>query len=205
MGLFDAFTGKSQRRDIEQANALAQAALERGRAESIGTREDALERSLGFLEGGRGAENLLLQALGVQGPEAQRTFTNELFTPGFNDELQFGIDALDQSAAARGGLFSGNQLKSVADFGTRLKRDAFNTRVNQLFQLAGNAPAQSAQATLNTGDAIAGTQFGGAQLEANQATNFGNAMAQSRSIPINNLLAIGSAGAKAAGAYFGAG
>ena len=200
MGLFDAFFGKSQRRDIEQANAQAQAALSRGREESIGTREDALERSLGFLEGGRGAENLLLQALGVQGPQAQRAFANELFTPGFEDELQFGIDALDQSAAARGGLFSGSQLKSVADFGSRLKRDAFNMRVNQLFQLAGNAPAQSAQATLNTGDAIAQTQFGGAQLDANRAINFGNALADTRSIPINNLLSLGTSIAKIASA-----
>ena len=201
MGLFDSFFGNDQRDDIRAADAQAQAALKKGRKQSIATREGALEQSLGFLEGGRDAQNVLLNALGVNGPDAQRDFANTLFTPGFEDELQFGVDQIDNSAASRGMLFSGDTLKAVADHGQRFKRGAFNDRVNQLFQLAGNAPAQSAAFAADTGDQIAATQFGSGQLNANRAVNFGNAMAASRSVPINNLLALGQTAAKVAGAF----
>jgi hypothetical protein len=199
IGLFDSFLGNDQRKDIEAANDRATASLAKGKDESIGTRNQYLERSLGFLKPGLDSQNVLLRALGVQGQGPQQQYYDEFQNdPGFEAATQYGINALDRSAAAKGGLFSGGQMKAVSDFGLRRQNDAFNNRINQLFQLTGNAPAMSAAATQDTGGQIADTQFGYGQLQANQATNFGNAMAASRSIPINNLLSLASSGAKVA-------
>jgi hypothetical protein len=185
--------GNDQRRDIEAANASASAALAAGKSDSIGTRQQYLDKTLGYLQPGIDTQNQLMQALGVQGPEAQQAyFSNFQHDPSF----QFGVDALDRSAASRGNLFSGGQMKALSNYGAQ----RFDTRINQLMQLQGNSPALAAGATQDTGGQIADTQFGYGQLVANQATNYGNSMAASRSIPINNLLSIGNIAAKAYGA-----
>jgi hypothetical protein len=200
MGLWDSFTGKKQQQDLSQANALAQQRITGGLADYTNTSKDYLDKSLAFLQPGVESGNqtlkLLGDILGINGREAQSSyFSNFQNDPGFNATLDAGVQAADRSAAARGLSRSGGQQRSLFDFGQRLQNDFFNQRTNNLFGLMGvgqNAANTSAALTSNTGQGIADAQFGTGQLLANQATNYGNAMAQSRSIPINNILGFGN-------------
>jgi hypothetical protein len=200
MGLWDSFMGKDQRNDISAANSLAQQRITGGLADYTNTSKDYLDKSLAFLQPGVESGNqtlkLLGDILGLNGQGAQSSyFSNFQNDPGFNATLDAGVQAADRSAAARGLSRSGGQQRSLFDFGQRLQNDFFNQRTNNLFGLMGvgqNAANTSAALTSNTGQGIADAQFGTGQLLANQATNYGNAMAQSRSIPINNILGFGN-------------
>jgi hypothetical protein len=97
--------------------------------------------------------------------------------PGYGFRLREGLRALESSAAARGGLLSGNQMRGVTRFGQGLASDeytnAFNryqaeraARLNPLQFLAGMA-----QSSANTLTGAAG-QYG--QNMAEGATAMGN-------------------------------
>jgi hypothetical protein len=97
--------------------------------------------------------------------------------PGYGFRLREGLRALESSAAARGGLLSGNQMRGVTRFGQGLASDeytnAFNryqaeraARLNPLQSLAGMA-----QSSANTLTGAAG-QYG--QNMAEGATAMGN-------------------------------
>jgi hypothetical protein len=97
--------------------------------------------------------------------------------PGYGFRLKEGLRALESSAAARGGLLSGNQMRGVTRFGQGLASDeytnAFNryqaeraARLNPLQSLAGMA-----QSSANTLTGAAG-QYG--QNMAEGATAMGN-------------------------------
>lgn len=101
-----------------------------------------------------------------QGVNALNMLSSELLqpleaTPQFNFALEQGVNALDQSAAARGKLLSGQQVKAVQGFGTGLANQLSGERLNRLASLSGVGQT----ATTNTG------QFG-----ANAAANSGNAL-----------------------------
>lgn len=208
MGFWDAFTGKSQRNDIlagqEQANQYIQQAL----GQASGTTSEYLNKALGYLqpgmETGGNALRLLGDALGANGQPAQQGYFNTIQTdPGFQAAQDYGIRALDRSAASRGLLRSGGQQEALYDFGQKNFNDFYNTRTNNLFNLAGigtGAANTSAGLTSQAGDNLANMQFGTGQLFANNAINTQNAVAQSRSVPINNILG----GINAAANLFGA-
>lgn len=97
--------------------------------------------------------------------------------PGYQFRMREGLKALDRTAAARGGLLSGAQLRGVTrygqEFGTQEYTNAFNryqaeraARLNPLQSLAGMG--QSTAATL-------GQQAGAyGQSMANSAAQMGN-------------------------------
>jgi hypothetical protein len=77
-------------------------------------------------------------------------FTMEKFQadPGYGFRLKEGLRALESSAAARGGLLSGNQMRGITQFGQELGSQEFtnafnryqaerNARLNPLQSLAG--------------------------------------------------------------------
>jgi hypothetical protein len=211
MSLWDAFTGKSQRQDLTTANSIANRQIQEGLGAYTNTSKEYLDKSLGFLQPGIDSGNatlkLLGDILGVNGREAQSSyFSGFQNDPGFMAAQDAGIQALDRSAAARGLSRSGGQTRSLFDFGQRNMLDAYNSRIGSLFGLMqpGMASANTAAGiTSNTGQGIADAQFGTGQLLANQATNFGNAMAQSRSLPINNILGFGNMFANIAKGFSG--
>ena len=97
--------------------------------------------------------------------------------PGYAFRMREGLKALDRSAAARGGLLGGNQLRGVTQFGQDLASqeytNAFNryqaersARLNPLQSLAGVG-----QTATNTLSNEAG-QYG--QAMANNAAQMGN-------------------------------
>lgn len=111
-------------------------------------------------------------------------------SPGFDFQLSQGQRAIDGSAAARGGVFSGATLKAQQQFGTGLAQQDF---YNYLAQLSGLAGMGSGAAGMT---ATAGGNFGAAQ--GNALASIGNAQAAG-AVGVGN--AINSAIGNALGTY----
>jgi|GEM_PF-7127246 len=75
-------------------------------------------------------------------------------SPGYEFRLQEGLNALDQSAAARGGLLSGGHLKRATRYAQDYASGEFNTRFNQLNALSGGGQVAGQNAS------TAGSAFG---------------------------------------------
>jgi len=102
--------------------------------------------------------------------------------PGYAFRMSEGLKALDASAASRGGLLSGNALRSASDYGQKTASDEYLNAFNR-YQL--NRKNQLAPLE---------TLFGGAHDSANTlggaASNLGNALA-SNSYQLGNVQAAG--------------
>jgi hypothetical protein len=77
-----------------------------------------------YLQVGQTAANGLNQFL--QTPFSQPTLADVQNSPGYQFQLQTGVDALDKSAAAKGNLFSGTQGTALEKFGTGLADSTYN-------------------------------------------------------------------------------
>jgi len=206
--LFDAFTGESQREDLEAGAVAATEERRRGarraRGELTGARDLAIETITPDLETGRAAEDQFLAAIGVRGRDAQQEFFDTFETdPGFEAETEAGIEAIGRSASARGLTFSGRTLKELQDFGQLRKRSAFSERLDRLAELGQRATqtrTNIANLQFGTGQTLADIEFGTGQQEAGQAINLANVRAETRGIPLTNLVELGKVGAKIAAA-----
>lgn len=71
-----------------------------------------------FTEQGTAAFNEQAALNGLLGPEAQAAARARFTTdPGYNFRLEQGVNALDRSASARGGLYSGAAAKALTEYG----------------------------------------------------------------------------------------
>lgn len=89
----------------------------------------AYQKMLGIGPGGTGATSPILQMLGI-GPNGQPTgggINPATFqsSPGYQFQLQQGMDAVTNSNAARGGL-GGNALKALQQYGSGLANQSWN-------------------------------------------------------------------------------
>lgn len=106
--------------------------------------------------------------------------------PGYAFRMREGLKALDRSAAARGGLLSGNQLRGVTQFGQDLASQEYTNAFNRY---------QSERAArLNPLQSLAGMGQSNAATMAQQAGQFGQNMAENQ-IARGNLRASGYMGA----------
>jgi len=92
--------------------------------------------------------------------------------PGVAFRLQQGVDALDRSAAARGGLLSGNQLRGVTEFGQNFGTQEYTNAFNR-YQMERQARLNPLQSLTGMGQTTANTIGAAGQ---NMATNVGNDM-----------------------------
>jgi hypothetical protein len=157
--------------------------------------EEGVQRQQPFYEAGVNALPGYLQ--GIQpGGELVRGFTAEDFQkyqdPGYGFRLKEGINALDRSAAARGSLRGGNQMRGITEFGQNLASqeygNAYNryigeqaTRRNALAGLVGQG--QTTANTINASGAAMGTNVGNAMIgqgynQANASMYGANAQAR---------------------------
>lgn len=127
-----------------------------------------------------------------QGVNALNTFAGEVnrpleATPQFNFLLNQGVGALDRSAASRGKLLSGQQVKAVQQFGTDLAGQFSNDRLNRLASLAG--VGQTATTQGGVFGANAANQIGANLINAGNARASGF-VGQSNAIndSLNNFL-----------------
>lgn len=122
--------------------------------------------------------------------------------PGYQFALNEGKNAIEQSAAARGGLFSGKTLKDLARYATDYAGTQFNQR--GAFRLGEQAQRYNQLAGLSgTGQAAA---MGGAQLGANSAATiadlYGSGGAARAAGMIGGANALGNAFSNAGNMYY---
>jgi hypothetical protein len=197
---------------VAASDAASQAQLQSTR-ESIAAQEKAFNRQLElqepFRQAGLKGQNRLMDLLGVsdntkaQGygslstPFNAQSMYND---PGYAFRLNEGIKALDRSAAARGGLLSGAQLKAVNRYGQEYAANeygnAFNrqqlerasilnplqslsgqaqTSANTMSQAAGNLGAGESAALLAGGNAVAANTIGAGNARASGYIGSANA------------------------------
>jgi len=105
--------------------------------------------------------------------------------PGYAFRMREGLKALDRSAAARGGLLGGNQLRGVTQFGQDLASQEYTNAFNRY---------QSERAArLNPVQSLAGMGQSNAATMAQQAGQFGQNMAEN-ALMRGNMRASGYAG-----------
>jgi hypothetical protein len=133
-----------------------------------------------FRQAGLAGQNKILTLLGLDGGDRtsadfgvyDHDFGNKDFVtdPGYGFRVSEGLKAVERSAAARGGLLSGNTLRGVTELGQNLGSQEYQAAYNRYQTDRTNRlnPLQSLQ--------------GGAQTSANQlsnaAQNLGNANAE---------------------------
>lgn len=140
-----------------------------------------------FRQAGLKGQNELLDLLGLSGNTGAagygsmaKSFTGQDMykDPGYAFRLNEGVKALDRSAAARGGLLGGNQLRGVTqfgqDYGSQEYMNAFNryqaerqARLNPLQSLAGQA--QTSANTLTSAAGNLGNVLGESAINAGNA------------------------------------
>lgn len=177
--------GSQQSRAAERAADTTAAATRDATALQRQMYQEGVQRQQPFYQAGVNALPQYVQ--GIQpGGELVRGFTANDFQkyqdPGYGFRLKEGMKALQGSAAARGGLLSGNTLRGLTDYGQQAASQEFGnaynrfigeqaTRRNALAGLAGQG-----QTTANTIGSM-GQAFGntvGNQM-INQGVNQANA------------------------------
>ena len=161
---------KTQAKSADKATALQKQMYEEG-----------VVRQKPFYEAGITGQNRLMDILGLSDRKtaegygsAMRPFGMSDFEadPGYAFRMKEGLKSLDQQAAARGGLISGNALRGAQQYGQDLGSQEYQNAYNRYQTNRANVlnPLQSllgqAQSTANT--------LGSAGQ--NYATNAGNTM-----------------------------
>jgi hypothetical protein len=105
--------------------------------------------------------------------------------PGYAFRMREGLKALDRTAAARGGLLSGAQLRGVTRYGQELGSQEFTNAFNRY--------QAERQARLNPLQSLTGMGQSTATTLANQAGQYGQSMANSAA-QMGNIRASGYMG-----------
>lgn len=158
----------TQARATEAASAAQAAATDK----SIDAQERMFNRQVALQEPFR--------QVGVNAlPELVAASKYEPFTaakfqadPGYAFRMKEGLRALDRSAAARGGLLSGNQLRGVTEYGQELASQEFTNAFNR-YQAERAARLQPLQSLAGMSQSSANTLTGAAgQLGANIGSTY---------------------------------
>ena len=150
-GLLGYFGSQSAAKKQEQA---AQQAIDLQRSQFNQTRADLAP----YRAGGEAGLNQLMALLGL-GPAGAGGGQQAALaaTPGYQFTLGQGLDALQNSLAARGGAMGGNALKAIMGYGQGLANTTFQQGVGNAANLAGlgeGAAAQTGQFGANSANAI---------------------------------------------------
>lgn len=118
--------------------------------------------------------------------KARKNALSQFFTsPGYQFRREQGLDAMQNSAAARGTLSSGNTLKALQSYGDGLASQEFDSYANRLASLAGvgqtatqNVGALGANAARGSGAALQNAGAARASGYAGQANAWGSGLNQ---------------------------
>jgi hypothetical protein len=123
-------------------------------------RDTAVSNLQPYTTSGAGAQNKLSDLLGLNGQDAATKAMSTFQTdPGYGFQVQQGLKAIDQGAAARGMLNSGSTVQAEQTFGNNLADQSFGTYINRLSGLASQgltATNYADQAGLDTAARLAG-------------------------------------------------
>jgi len=190
MSFFGSLFGSDQRKDIKQANKQATGQLAEGYGQQQQRYDQAYDIYDPYAKQGQAANAFYGNALGLNGADAQNQSIQTLTSnPLFQGQLGQDSNALARMLNARGQ--SGGGLANMAaqrvfqqTAGNWL--DRYRDQGEQGLQVAGD------QSRLRAAQGDNAMGYGATR--AGQAVNYGNAMAQSRNIGINNLTGLLGAG-----------
>lgn len=110
----------------------AQNALQQGQTQAAGAINKGMEAYQPYQAAGVGATNRLAQLYGAGGEYTQMPTLDQLqMDPSYAFREQQGMKALQQSAAARGGLLSGSTLKGIQNYGQGLASTEYGNAYNR--------------------------------------------------------------------------
>jgi hypothetical protein len=191
--VFGAITGNTQ------ADAAKNAAQTAANAQIQGSQisADAQKNALNFIQQQespytKAGQQALGQYQGLLNGGAANFDISKL--PGYQFEMQQGQQALQNSAAARGGALSGNTIQATQQFGQGLASTQFSDYMNRLLQLT------------NMGqNAASGVASSGANLIAGAGQTLGQGIAGAGASQASGIQAAGNANANAWGGLINAG
>ena len=209
MGFFSSFFGDDQREDIEAAKRKADEAMSKGYGEARDIYTNYGQQGLNYftpyVQQGQKANQLYQDSLGLNGEQGGRNAL-AAYQSGRNPFLDYQMDqtqrGMDARANARGSLNSGANALAVARARQGMGYQDYSNWQNQLNgagQQGYNAASTAGQMTQQQGQYLGDMRYGYGQQQAGNDINYGNAMASSRNIGINNM--IGAVGA--VGRFFG--
>lgn len=187
----------AQQGAANQANDTNRASLEEQRRQYDLARSDQAP----YREAGYNALSMLNKGIG-EGGEFTKTFGQTDFQgdPGYQFRLTQGQQALDRSAAARGGLQSGAALKAAARYGQDFASNEYGNAYNRFVQDQTNRYNRLA-GVAGTGQQAVNNTTAAGQNYANSVAGINNNIAQNQ-IGAGNAQAssyIGGANALAGG------
>lgn len=173
----------------------------KGTRESIAAQQSSEERAIAlqrpFFNAGYAANAALLDLTGVDrsklgpgegvtpgSPEDLSAYGkyNYQKDPGYQFRMDEGVKALDRSAASRGILNSGGQLRRLTRYGQDYASNEYQNVYNRIAQIAGFGTGSSTQASntiVNTGQNIGGALINAGEARASGFVASGNAIANS--------------------------
>ncbi len=166
MGLFDIFSNDdaeaAAQARIAGLNAgydKASSAIDAGKANADDAYGRALVPFTALYDTGQQGLNAYADALGLNGAagnaRATAAFQNN---PGYQAQLDTGLQAIDRGAAARGMLSSGNTLAAEQKYGDDLANQSWQSYLNSFSPLSTLA-GQGAQGIAGVSNAQAGTDY----------------------------------------------
>lgn len=196
--------GVAQNRAAKKA-ANAQTKASR---EAIAAQQDSEDRAIAlqrpFFNAGYAATAALLDLTGVDrtrtgmasgdgaaavpgSPEDLSSYAKFDYTkdPGYQFRMDEGVRALDRSAASRGSLNSGGQLRKVTRYGQDYASNEYQRVYDRIAQIAGFGGRSSSEASsviVNTGQGVSGALVNAGEARASgfvaQGNAFSNALNQ---------------------------
>lgn len=199
MGFFSDFTGASARSDIKTGDRKATAAHEQGYNTSQEYYNKAASSFDPYVSSGAAGQKMYGDLLGLNGTDARSSAQGIITSdPLWSGKLGEDTNAVLKNLNARGMGASG----TAALAGQRVLLQNYNNvldRYQGMGQTGLSATGQQAGVRTAQGD----NAYGFGATKANQALQYGNAMAGTRNTGLNNVLAVLGTGAKAYGAYNG--
>lgn len=197
MGFFSDLMGSSQRQDIANARGQADGYLSEGYRDATGAVRTGMTQAQGYLEpyaqSGRQANTLYGNALGVNGRDAQTEFmgsyaNNDPFRAHNEEQANrstlnaFTARGMGNSGAANLAVARGSLDRGSQDYQQYLTRLQGYGQQGQ--QVAGQQAQYAYQGNAQIGQYA--SDYG--NTRAGNAINYGNALAQSRTQGVNNIL-----------------
>lgn len=155
-----------------------------------------------YMQGGNAAFSQVQSLLGLNGGNSDSMLATLRNTPGYQFALKTGQEGLDRTAASRGMLLSGGQLKDSMNYNQGMADQNYNNYYNQLMGVSGlgeSAAAGLGSQGTATGQGMAQSMMAGGQAMAGgiagAANNLGSTLYQYSMLPQNQGTDWGTSGA----------
>ena len=196
--------GTSQQKDLKASKGAADSALSQGYTGAMGDYKTAQGMYDPYVKQGQQANSMYGNALGLNGVDAQKSFgANYAAADQFREQnADFANNALMRQYNAKGMGNSGTAALATQRASLERGSQDYNNYLNRL-QGQGQQGFQATGAQAGLQQGMGDMTYGYGQQRAGNEINYGNALAQSRSTGINNLMGLAGLGLKGYGAYQG--